>query len=213
VSARLDHRRGQRELVFEPIVGLDVFRVLAPLGDRFLDRDHFLRAHVTSSARRRASSISRRGVFCVFFVKTRRITTRLPVAVGEPPLPAGAGFALQPIDEIDDGVEAAPGAAADAGAGNRYGQMRLAGAASADQHSVALFGEKGAARQIADQRLVDRCAGEVEFVDVFGQRQLGDGQLILDRARLLLGDLGAEQIADDPRRLGSRRRESWRDCK
>src|SRR5712675_1778047 len=36
---------------------------------------------------------------------------------------------------------------------------------------------------------VDRCAGEVEVVDVLGQRQLGDGQLILDRARLLLGDL------------------------
>ena len=31
------------------------------------------------------------------------------------PLPAGAGFALQPIDKIDDGIEAAPGAASDAG--------------------------------------------------------------------------------------------------
>jgi hypothetical protein len=30
---------------------------------------------------------------------------------------------------------------------------------------------------------------------------LGDRQLALDRARLLLGDLGAEQIADDARRL------------
>ena len=77
----------------------------------------------------------------------------------------------------------------------------FAGAGSADQHGVALFGEKGAARQIADQRLVDRRAGEVEVVDVLGQRQLGDGQLVLDRARLLLGDLGAEQIADDARRL------------
>jgi hypothetical protein len=28
---------------------------------------------------------------------------------GEPPLPAGAGFAVQPIDEVDDGIEAAPG--------------------------------------------------------------------------------------------------------
>ena len=45
---------------------------------------------------------------------------------GESPLPAGAGFALQPIDEIDDGIEAAPGAAADAGPRNRYGQVRLA---------------------------------------------------------------------------------------
>ena len=34
---------------------------------------------------------------------------------GEPPLPAGAGFALQPLDEVDDGIKAAPGTAADAG--------------------------------------------------------------------------------------------------
>src|SRR5262249_48227172 len=120
---------------------------------------------------------------------------------GEPPLPAGAGFALQPVDQVNDREEAASGAAADASSRNSYGQMRLAGAGAADQHSVALFGEKGAARQIADQRLVDRCAGEVELVDVFGQRQLGNGQLILDRARLLLGDLGVEQIADDARWL------------
>jgi hypothetical protein len=79
--------------------------------------------------------------------------------------------------------------------------MRLAGAGSADQHSIALFGQKGAARQIADQRLVDRCAGKVKVAEVFGQRQLGNGQLVFDRARLLLGDLGAEQIADNPRRL------------
>src|SRR5207244_6489439 len=57
---------------------------------------------------------------------------------GEPPLPAGAGLALQPVDEVDDGVEAAPGAATDAGPGNRYGQMRLAGAGYAEQHRVAL---------------------------------------------------------------------------
>jgi hypothetical protein len=80
-------------------------------------------------------------------------------------------------------------------------KMALAGASSADQHGVALLGEKGAARQIADQRLVDRRAGEVEAVDVLGQGQLGDGQLVLDRARLLLGDLGGEQIAEDARRL------------
>src|SRR6201993_4152203 len=82
----------------------------------------------------------------------------------QPPLPAGAGFALQPIDEVDDGIEAASGAAADAGPGNSYGQMRLAGAGSADEHSIALFGQKGAARQIADQCLIDRRAGEAEVV-------------------------------------------------
>src|SRR6202023_4229892 len=103
-----------------------------------------------------------------------------------PPLPAGAGFGLQPIDEIDDRIEAASGAAADAGSRNSYCQMRLAGAGSAGQHSIALFSQKGAARQIADQRLVDRGAGEMEVVDILGQRQLGNSQLIFDRARVLL---------------------------
>ena len=36
-----------------------------------------------------------------------------------------------------------------------------------------------------------------EVVEVLGERQLGDGELVLDRARLLLADLGVEQIADD----------------
>src|SRR6202040_2810333 len=63
---------------------------------------------------------------------------------GEPPLPAGAGFALQPIDEVDDGVEAASGAAADTGPRNSYRQMRLAGAGSTDQHGIALFDERKA---------------------------------------------------------------------
>jgi hypothetical protein len=80
-------------------------------------------------------------------------------------LPAGAGFALQPIDEVNDGVEAASGAAADAGPRNRYRQMRLAGAGSPDQHGIALFGQKGAARQSADQCLVDRRPREVEVDD------------------------------------------------
>src|SRR5271170_2770534 len=90
--------------------------------------------------------------------------------IGEPCLAAGAGFALQPVDEVDDGIETATGATADAGSCDGYGEMRLAGAGSADQHRVALLGEKGAARQVADQRLVDWGAGEVEVVDILGQR-------------------------------------------
>jgi hypothetical protein len=51
---------------------------------------------------------------------------------------------------------------------------------------------------------------EVELLDLLGQRQLGDGHLVLDRARvrhcprtnggqwLTLTDLGGQQIADDP---------------
>ena len=49
----------------------------------------------------------------------------------------------------------------------------------------------------ADQGLVDRCVGKVEVIEVFGERQLGRRDLVLDRAGLLLGDLGGEQVADD----------------
>src|SRR5271170_7630298 len=80
VGPRYDHRLSKPEFLLERVVGLDVLRVLAPCGEGFLDGDH-LPAHVTSCARRRASSISRRGVFWVFLVNTRRITTRRPVAV------------------------------------------------------------------------------------------------------------------------------------
>jgi len=36
---------------------------------------------------------------------------------------------------------------------------------------------------------------------ILGERQLCDGELVFDRARLLLVDLGGEQIADDALRL------------
>ena len=69
------------------------------------------------------------------------------------------------------------------------------------KHDVALMGEEVAAGEVAHQGLVDRRVVEDEVVDVLGQRQLGDGDLVFDRARLLLGDLGGEQIANDLLRL------------
>jgi hypothetical protein len=68
-----------------------------------------------------------------------------------------------------------------------------------DEDSIALIGKEGAGGQLAHQRLVDRCARELEVGQLLRQRQLGDGEPILDRARLLFGDLGLEQLADDPR--------------
>ena len=38
---------------------------------------------------------------------------------------------------------------------------------------------------------------ELEVGDVLGKRQLGDGELVLDRTGVLLVDLRVEQIADD----------------
>ena len=49
--------------------------------------------------------------------------------------------------------------------------------------------------------LVDRRALEGEVVEVLGERQFGDGDLVFDRARLLFGDLGVQQVADDALRL------------
>ena len=59
------------------------------------------------------------------------------------------------------------------------------------------MGQEVAADQVAHQSLVDRRAIKRKVIKVLGQRQLGDGDLILDRACLLLADLGAQQIADD----------------
>ena len=42
---------------------------------------------------------------------------------------------------------------------------------------------------------------EDEVVELLGERQLGDGELVTDRTRLLLGDLGLEQVADDALRF------------
>src|SRR5437868_465435 len=48
--------------------------------------------------------------------------------IGEPSLATLAAFALETIDEIEGVEEASPGAAADAGSGDRDGEMALAGA-------------------------------------------------------------------------------------
>jgi hypothetical protein len=79
--------------------------------------------------------------------------------------------------------------------------MRLAGAGSADQYGIALLGDEASAGEVIDERLVDWRALELEVVEVLGERQLGDGELVFDLARLLFTDLGREQIADDALRL------------
>ena len=112
-------------------------------------------------------------------------------------MPSVAGLDLEPVDEIDHIVEPATGTGADAASGDGNGQMRLAGASPADQDGVALLSDEAAAGEVVHERLIDRRAFELEVVEVLGERQLGDGELILDRARLLLVDLGVEQITDD----------------
>src|SRR2546421_2361074 len=121
--------------------------------------------------------------------------------IGEPALPCVAGLGLDPVDEIDHIVEPTARAGADAASGDSDGKMGLAGSSSADQHDIALLDEETAPRKIVDERRVDRCSAELECIEVLGGGQLGDGELVLDRARLLLVDLGLEQIAKDSLRL------------
>ena len=117
--------------------------------------------------------------------------------IGKPALAGVAGFGFEPIDEIDDVIEPTADAAANAASSNRNGEMGLSGTGPADQHGIALLGEESAAGEIAHEGLVDRRSLELEVVEVLSERQLGDGELVLDRARLLLVDLGGEQVADD----------------
>ena len=100
--------------------------------------------------------------------------------VCEPALAAGAGLGLEPVDEIDHVVEPAAGTATDAASGDGDGQMGLAGTGPADQHGVALLGDEAAAGEVVDERFVDRRALELEVVEVLGERQLGDGELVSD---------------------------------
>jgi hypothetical protein len=79
--------------------------------------------------------------------------------------------------------------------------VRLAGAGSADEHGVALLGDEAAAGEVANEGLVDRRVLEGEVIEVLGERQPGGGDLILDRPRLLLRDLGAQEVADEALRL------------
>ena len=79
--------------------------------------------------------------------------------------------------------------------------MCFAGAGPANQNSIALLGKESAAGEITHQGFVNWRSVELEVVEILGERQLGYGELVFDRACLLLIDLGGEQIADDALRL------------
>ena len=100
--------------------------------------------------------------------------------LGDTTLPPVAGLDLQAVDEVDHVVEAAAGTRSDAASGDGDGHMGFAGAGTADQDGVTLLGDKAAAGEIVDQRLIDGRALELEVLEVLGKRQLGDGELVLD---------------------------------
>ncbi len=113
----------------------------------------------------------------------------------------GAGFGVELVHQVDDIEEPAAAAVANAGACDAHSEMGLAGSSSADQHEIALVVEEVSGGEVADQRLVDLGGLEVKLLDLLGERQFGDGQLVFDRARLFLTDLGGQEVANDLLRL------------
>src|ERR1019366_1156744 len=71
--------------------------------------------------------------------------------IGEPPLPAGPSFGLEPVNQIDGVEEPAARSGADTSARDRHRQMRLARAGPANQNDVALLRDEAAAGEIAHQ--------------------------------------------------------------
>jgi len=105
-----------------------------------------------------------------------------------------AGLDLEMVDEVGHIIEAAAGARSDTASGDYDGQLGFAGVA--DQHDIALLSNEAAAGKVVNRRPVDGRIYELEGLKVFGERQLGDSELVLDRTGLLLVDLGVEQVAD-----------------
>jgi hypothetical protein len=99
--------------------------------------------------------------------------------VGDASLATGSALGLELIDEINCGEEAPTRSRPDAAARDGDGQMGLAGSGSTDEDDVALLGNEGAAGEVARQGFVDRGVLEGEVLDILGQRQLGDGELVL----------------------------------
>ena len=77
-------------------------------------------------------------------------------------MPAGASASSW----LTSGEEAHAGAVAHAIGADRYGDMALAGTGSANQHGVALGGEKAALVQLTHQALVHGRDREVELGEV-----------------------------------------------
>jgi hypothetical protein len=117
--------------------------------------------------------------------------------IGDARLATGARFGFETVDEIDGGEEAGSGAGANATACDGDRQVSLAGPGSPYEHGVTLLSDESAAGEISNESLVDRRALELEVVDVLGQWQLADGELVLDRERLLFGDLGVQKVTNE----------------
>jgi len=92
------------------------------------------------------------------FIEDNQVEARQ--IVSKAALPAGASLGFESIDQIDDVEETATRSAANAGARDGDGKMRLAGSSPSDEDDIALLGDEVATYKITDQALIDRCIGK-----------------------------------------------------
>ena len=116
--------------------------------------------------------------------------------IGHPTLLAVACLYFQPVNQVNDIVEASTCAVTDERTRNCNGEMALACSCAADKDDIALVGDKGAGGQLAHQGFIDGRICKIKVIDVFRQRQLGDSELVTNGACLLLSDFRLQEVTD-----------------
>ena len=110
-------------------------------------------------------------------------------------------FLFEGVDEFDGGEE--PDALAvmlDGLDADRRGEMRLARAGPADQDDVVGVLQELAAVKLADERLVDLAAGEVEAGEIAIVRKARGLELVGGRSDLPVGRLRLQKLRQDRQR-------------
>ena len=115
--------------------------------------------------------------------------------IGDTALTTSARLRLELVHEIDNVKEATSRTAADASAGRKAIAVWVLPVPVPPMSTTpALLLDEAPGGEVAHQRLID--VGGVEVLDILGEREFGNGELVLDGARLFLVDLRREEIAD-----------------
>ena len=77
--------------------------------------------------------------------------------------------------------------------------MVITCSSAADRDDVALVVDEGASGQFPHQGFVDGRICTIKVIDVFRQRQLGDGQLVTNGACFFFGDFRLQEVTDKAR--------------
>lgn len=110
--------------------------------------------------------------------------------IGDLARAAAAPLDVEPVDEIDDGVEPAARAMANATAGDRHRQVLV----PPINTRLRCWMRKAPVQRSRTSPSFDRRIGKPEVGELRGQRQLGDTELVGDRAGVLFGVFALQQL-------------------